>query len=93
MIADEALAALSDALADALEAGRVPPCAGDERFTDKRENVRASVANRCDGCPVRAECRRAGEHETHGVWGGVDVTVKAPPRPKNPRNNEHRKEP
>jgi hypothetical protein len=30
----------------------------------------------CESCPVRAECRAAGQFEPDGVWGGVRLVPK-----------------
>lgn len=31
----------------------------------------------CAGCPVRAECAEAGQHEDHGIWGGLTPADRA----------------
>ena len=30
----------------------------------------------CSGCPVVAECLAAGEHEDHGLWGGLSPSAR-----------------
>lgn len=61
-------------LARALLGGKVPPCAGDVRFTADDPTARAAAAELCCGCPLNDPCHAAGTTATAGVWGGVDRT-------------------
>jgi hypothetical protein len=39
--------------------------------------VIAAAQEVCDTCPVRVECRTAGQHEADGIWGGVHVSARS----------------
>lgn len=68
-------AALAVAIVEAVDRGRSLPCGRPdvaEAFTSDDRETRAA-ARLCTRCPVLAECARAGQGETFGIWGGVDV--------------------
>lgn len=43
------------------------------RTNAKQIEIAQSV---CVGCPIRGWCKRAGDNENHGVWGGRLITEK-----------------
>lgn len=47
-------------------------------WTSEHEAERRLAARACTGCPVGRECGEAAEanDERHGVWAGVDRTVR-----------------
>ena len=57
------------------------PCAGpwdcDSPWLSDDPDERRWAAERCTGCPVLGECRRAGELERWGIWGAVDRSPKS----------------
>lgn len=68
---DDARDRLTAALVALAAQGFRPPCSDDDRWTsDDVDTLRRVAVGGCLTCPVRQECRDAGEHATHGVWGG-----------------------
>lgn len=43
---------------------------GPQLFFPETEAAAAAAAAVCAGCPVKVPCRRAGQSEPYGVWGG-----------------------
>ena len=40
-------------------------------FPPQGQNIDPRARDACSACPVVAECRKAGEDEMYGTWGGV----------------------
>jgi hypothetical protein len=53
-------------------------------WTSEHPPERRLAARACHGCPVLVECGEAAEanDERHGVWAGVDRTVRPGQKPK-----------
>lgn len=69
--------ALTEALRDAVDDGKIIPCQlWPTRFTSEYAEVRATAVPLCADCPVRMACHRAAmaNREDFGVWAGVDRT-------------------
>lgn len=73
---------LQRALLAMAERGERPRCGEwgeDGPWLSEDPRMRALAARWCAGCPVLAECDRAGVEAKHkfGVWGGKDRTRRA----------------
>ena len=40
-------------------------------FPPQGQNIDPRARDACSACPVVAECRKAGESERFGTWGGI----------------------
>jgi Transcription factor WhiB len=75
---DPAVERARRALTEALAALRpqVPPCTTDpDGWYPTDRHTAAGVAKAieaCSRCPLRPECGTCGDHESWGVWGGID---------------------
>lgn len=63
--------AVRDLLALLARTGYRPPCDGDKRWISESRRDTAQAVAGCADCQVLAQCRRAGQDEHAGVWGGV----------------------
>lgn len=69
---------LNDAMSWLRDVRLETPCMEDtaDRWMSDDSKTRRFAAMQCitHACPIFAVCRRAGENEHFGVWGGVDRT-------------------
>lgn len=71
--------ALTRALLVAAARGIRPRCGDYETsylWLSEDEEERKQAALMCSGCAVIAECGEVGRHQTFGVFGGRDTTVR-----------------
>ena len=69
---------LTAALVKLATEGQRPRCGDAEThdfWTSDDQGERELAATWCAGCPILRQCAAAGESESHGVWGGVDVSL------------------